>query len=242
MKIIKVDAIDSTNSFLKKAVQNGTVKDTTCVVAKMQTKGRGQMGAVWQVEPGENLTFSVFFKPNFNFQENLFALSLVTTISIYQVLKSLPITKLHIKWPNDILSDGKKIGGVLIENSFKNNQLEGVIVGIGLNVNQLSFDDLPKASSLKKLTGIHYSLDELLNALLISLEEKYLRYTKNDFTQLKNNFESYLFRNKKPSTFKAEGQYFTGIIQGVSNSGKLLVLQEDEKLFEYDLKQIELMY
>lgn len=243
MRIIKLNAIDSTNSFLKKLYNNEAVKDYTVVMAKVQTKGRGQRETVWDAETGKNLTFSVF-KGLVGLQiEHAFFVSIITSLAIVKALESFNIPKLKIKWPNDILSDNKKICGILIENVIKNNQLDSCIIGIGLNVNQTQFNNLPKASSIKQITGVTYDLDELLHAIIKNLELKVDRLRAGNRKELKADYESYLFRNNKPSTFKnAEGKLFSGFIKGVSNSGKLNVLLEDKITKEFDLKEITLMF
>lgn len=242
MKIIKVDAIDSTNTFLKEALRNKTLNTPTCVWANEQTKGRGQRGAYWDSEPGLNLTFSVFYPVPSPMQNTPFVINMHTTIAVHRVLTNYKLTNLRIKWPNDILSANKKIGGVLIENSYQNGALSGTVIGIGLNVNQEEFKNLPKASSIKNILGVSLSREELLDKILMTLSSKFNTYCADDFKALKNQFEALLFRNKKPSTFTAEGLDFTGIIQGITDCGKLCVLQEDNILNEYDLKQIQLKY
>ena len=242
MKIIKVDAIDSTNTFLKEALRDKTLQTPTCVWAKEQTNGRGQRGASWCSQSGKNLTFSVFYPVPIAIQNSPFVINMLTTVSLYQVLTKYKLTNLKIKWPNDILSAGKKIGGVLIENSYQNAVMSDTIIGIGLNVNQQEFDNLPKASSMKNDLGITLSLEELLSKILAALTSYFDTYSAADFQTVKNQFEGLLFRNKKPSTFTAEGLDFIGIIQGITDCGKLYVLQEGNVLNEYDLKQIQLRY
>jgi len=242
MKIIKVDAIDSTNTFLKDALRNNSITLTTCVWAKTQRKGRGQRGAVWASKPGENLTFSAFYPIFKDIKKTPFVINLLTTISIYKVLSKYKLVNLKIKWPNDILSANKKIGGVLIENIYKKNELSGTVIGIGLNVNQENFENLPQASSIKNILGYSLSLEVLLNDILTELTMRFNLYIESDFNSIKNEFESLLFRYKKPSTFRVEGFDFPGIIQGITDEGKLCVLKEDRVLEEYDLKEIQLKY
>ncbi|WP_452598569.1 biotin--[acetyl-CoA-carboxylase] ligase, partial [Pontimicrobium sp. MEBiC01747] len=145
MRIIKLDAIDSTNTFLKGISSEGTIEDYTVVVTKKQTNGRGQMGTVWDSEAFKNLTFSVY-KTHINIKlEQQFYISIVTALSLVKTLKTLGVNKIQIKWPNDILSENKKICGVLIENVIKQTALSSSIIGVGLNVNQTNFEKLPKA-------------------------------------------------------------------------------------------------
>jgi BirA family biotin operon repressor/biotin-[acetyl-CoA-carboxylase] ligase len=220
-----------------------TVEDYTVVVAKQQTKGRGQMGTFWDSETSKNLTFSVFKDISEIFIEHPFYISIATSLAILKSLQSFNAPKLSVKWPNDILSEDKKICGILIENVIKQNNLYASIIGIGLNVNQTGFDNLPKASSLKSITGKVFNLDEILNAILSNLKDYFLELEKGNLKSLKEEYETHLFRKNKPSTFKnAEGSVFSGFIKAISVSGNLQVLLEDDIIKEYDLKDISLLY
>lgn len=242
MLIIKLDAIDSTNSYMRKLIGDKDVADYTIVMAKNQTHGRGQMGTVWDSDNGKNLMFSVFKDLRHHDVEFPFYISMAISLAILKAFKTLNIPDLCIKWPNDILSADKKICGILIENVIK-NKLNSTIIGIGINVNQTDFKNLPKASSLKNITGIHYNLDEILQLIINYTKEysKLLQQGKYDF--VKNEYESNLFRKNKPSTFKDdEGILFSGFIKGVTKYGKLQVTLEDEIVKKFDLKEISLMY
>jgi len=243
MRIIKVNATDSTNSYLRKMCNNEVVSDYTIIAANEQTKGRGQMGTVWDSENGKNLVFSVFKELKSLSIDDAFYVGIIISLSISDALRELGFTNLKIKWPNDILSENKKICGILIENVIKKNQLNSCIIGVGLNVNQTEFKNLPNASSLKLSTGIHYDLDELLARIINRLKFYFLRVNTDDLYNLKYEYEKQLFRKNKPSTFKdVHGNMFTGFIKGISKSGKLKVLLEDEIIQDFDLKEITLLY
>ena len=243
MYIIKLNAIDSTNAYLKAISGKSTPKDFTVVVAEEQTDGRGQMGSNWQSEASKNLTFSVFKDVSYLPVNKQFFISITIALALNSALNELRIPKLNIKWPNDILSENKKVAGVLIENVIKNNALVGSIVGIGLNVNQKFFDHLPQASSLHLLTGVIYSKDELLQRILRQIEIYFSRLEALDFENLKKDYENSLFRKNKPSTFQSpDNNTFSGFIKGITDDGKLQVLLEDKILKTFDLKELKLLY
>lgn len=243
MHIIKLNATDSTNSYLKEIWNTPLVKDYTVITAKYQNKGRGQMGTYWESEMSKNLICSVFKDSSEILITHQFYISMVTSLAIIKALEKLQLPKLNIKWPNDILSDQKKVCGILIENVVKTNFLEASIIGIGLNVNQTEFKNLPQASSLKSITGKVYAVDEILQYIVSNLKY-YFSYLYNDELKfLKTEYENYLFRKDKPSTFKdTNGLVFSGFIKGVHKSGKLKVLLQDEVIEYYDFKEIELLY
>lgn len=243
MPIIKLNAIDSTNSYLRALNVEVKVDDYTTVVTELQTNGRGQMGTVWNSEASKNLTFSVFKDVSQIYIEYPFYISIATSLAILKTLQGFNIPKLSVKWPNDILSENKKICGILIENVIKQNNLYASIIGVGLNVNQAKFNNLPKASSLIAITGSVYNLDEILKAILLNLKGYFLELENGNLKTLKDEYENYLFRKNKPSTFKnAKGLVFSGFIKAISNSGNLQVLLEDDIIKEFDLKDISLLY
>jgi len=243
MYIIKLDAIDSTNTYLKAMCNSKLPRDYTVVSAESQTLGRGQMGTHWQGEYGKNLTVSVF-KVLTEFQlENQFYISMVVSLAITNALKAFKIPKLQIKWPNDILSAKQKICGILIENIVKRSKLQGSVIGFGLNVNQQYFKGLPQASSMSLSTGVVFNKDEILSEILKQLQIYFKLLESEKFSQIKSEYENLLFRKDKPSTFKPQDlSTFSGIIKGVTKEGKLKVWTEDEIVKIFDLKELTLLY
>jgi len=242
MQLIKLNATDSTNNYLKQLILERTLDDFSVVVANHQTNGRGQQGSSWLSEKDKNLTFSVL-KRNISIVANQqFLLNILVSLSIVKSLEGFNIPKLAIKWPNDILSDHHKISGILIENLIKNKQIEYAIIGIGLNVNQVKFEGLSKVNSLKNIMPFAVDKDELLTKIIDKLKMYFKLYSENGSEFLNSEYESYLFRKDKPSTFCShDNSLFTGIIRGVSASGKLCVQMEDFNK-EFDLKELKLMY
>jgi BirA family biotin operon repressor/biotin-[acetyl-CoA-carboxylase] ligase len=243
MYIIKLDAIDSTNTYLKAMCVARLPKDFTVVIAESQTSGRGQMGTRWQAEQGKNLTVSVFKELLGLELENQFYISMVVSLAISKALKTFKIPQLHIKWPNDILSAKRKICGILIENIVKSSKLQGSVIGFGLNVNQKYFKNLPQASSMNLLTGIIFNKEEILSEILKQLQIYFELLELEKFSEIKSEYESLLFRKEKPSTFKTQDSItFSGIIKGVTKNGKLKVWTENEIIKTFDLKEIRLLY
>ncbi len=243
MRIIKLNAIDSTNSFLRQLSAKEQLEDFTVVVAGQQTNGRGQMGTKWVSQESKNLMVSVFKDVSFLKIKKSYYISIAVSLSIFKALELLQIKKLKVKWPNDILSDNKKLVGILIENVIKQNQLQNSIIGFGVNVNQTVFDDVPNATSLRLHTGNVFELDEVLNLILVQLVYYFNLLKSDKLSLLKEEYEKHLFRKNKPSTFKnAELGMFSGIINGISESGNLKVILEGNVIKEFDLKEITLLY
>jgi len=243
MQIIKLNATDSTNRYLKSLMNEETLEDYTVVVAKNQQSGRGQLGTVWESDPGKNLTFSVLKKTHALNIPNLFMLNICVSLAVYRALMRFGVPDIMIKWPNDILSGSSKICGILIENILAGNRINSSIIGIGLNVNQMAFNNLPKVSSLKLLLGRNIDLDSMLGEILNELKEVFKQYEQEGINKLEQLYTQLLFRKDKPSTFKnKDGDMFMGFIRGVSKEGKLIVALEDDVLKEFNLKELNLLY
>ncbi len=243
MHIIKVNATESTNSLVREWFNTNKNDSPICIVASNQTSGRGQRGATWVSNAGENLTFSVVYpKPSVGISDQ-FLISAAVGLQIIKALMQLKINNLKLKWPNDIMADSYKIGGVLIENILQNNVIGASIIGIGLNINQVHFPDLPKAASLKNLTGTIYSTEEVLSIILEQLEKMIVSNSKSFFKNVHEDYEANLFRNNKASTFQLkDGSFIVGIILGVTSSGLLRLKVEDEEIRTFDLKEIKLLF
>ena len=242
MRVIKLDAIDSTNEFLKGLSNKQKLENLTIVTAESQTKGKGQMGAVWVSEPSKNLIMSILVKDFLTDICQIFSLNILVSLAVIEVLESLKVPELSIKWPNDIMSYNKKIGGILIENSIKSDGTIVSIVGLGLNVNQTNFENLAKASSLAVICSAEFDREALLLSIGKTLENN-LSSWKQQAGISESKYIKTLFKRGVPMAFSAQNSTnFMGIIQGVSASGKLQVLLEDDSVPEFDIKEIQMLY
>ena len=190
MQIIKLNAIDSTNNYLKQLLTDTALEDLCVVTTKHQTKGKGQVGAKWYSEKNKNLTISVLKKkPSIRLPYDFFLYVLVS-LSIVKTLEYYKVPKLAIKWPNDILSDHYKVSGILIENIIKSNIIDCSVIGIGLNVNQELFEGLPKVSSMKSILGTPIDKDELLHKLIKNIQTYFELYAEKGEDVLNAVYES----------------------------------------------------
>ena len=242
MKLIKLDAIDSTNDFLKGLASSQELENFTVVTAENQTKGKGQMGAVWNSEKSKNLIMSVFVKDLVVNPEGIYNLNIAAALAVVQVLKTFEIQHISIKWPNDIMSANFKIAGILIENSFKSDGTISSIIGIGLNVNQTNFENLPKASSMAVAANKFFDKEELVVLIVEKLKTNLLLLNSNS-QLLWDEYLNLLFKKGIPMPFKTENEKaFMGIIKSVSVVGKLIVVLEDDSQVEYGVKEIQMLY
>jgi BirA family biotin operon repressor/biotin-[acetyl-CoA-carboxylase] ligase len=242
MKLIKLDAIDSTNEFLKGLSNKQELENFTVVTAESQTKGKGQMGAIWTSEVSKNLVMSVLVRDFLFDIETVYNLNVVVSLAVINALESYFIPELSIKWPNDIMSANKKIGGILIENSIKGDGTITSVVGLGLNINQIQFENLPRASSLAVICNSNFDKEEILFQIVSKLEEMIPLYNKKAIS-IWEDYSKKLFKIGIPTAFSnTNDQKFMGIITGVSSIGKLQIQLEDDRICEYNLKEVQMLY
>lgn len=235
MKIVKLHATTSTNEELNYRFRESELPHLTTIYTIEQTKGKGQQGASWISEKGKNLTFSTLITKN---MEKLTPLMInkVVSVTIVEWLKKELQVQTKIKWPNDILSVQHKLAGILIENTFSGEYLTHSIVGIGLNVNQEQFKDLPKAISLTQITGKHFHLEELLISFLNKLKRNLL-----DPNIVAARYNEHLFKYNQITEFNSANENFMAVVKGTDADGKL-ILDRDGTLKTYNLKELQWIY
>jgi len=243
MNIVKLNAIGSTNSYLKNLIKETTVENWTVVIAEHQTNGKGQFDNKWVADKGKNLTFSILVKFKKLKAKHQFYLNYSVSIALYNVLKYYIPEKLTVKWPNDILSANHKICGILIENTINNSNVNHAIIGIGLNVNQKKFPShILNVTSIKNKLDKNIDKNELFDKILLEIRYQLHLLEQQKFNEIKLRYEDVLYKKGIPSMFidTTTNNTFLGKIIGVTNQGKLQIELDDESLREYALKEIKL--
>ena len=232
----------STNQFAREICEKESPKEGKVVLTFDQTAGKGQRGNSWQSEPHKNLTLSVILKPTFLDLSRQFYLNIMTSLAVFDFLSPfLEEYSLKVKWPNDILYTEKKICGILIENIIRGSQLEYTVIGMGVNINQETFD-YPQASSLKNFTNQAYDLYEITSQLLKKLEDQYLLLKNGKFEELKNRYIQKLFQYGQDAIYQdAQQKTFEGKIVGLQEDGRL-VLVTGQEVKAFDFKEIKFLY
>lgn len=226
-KLIYVAQCPSTNALASELGQKTETVDGTVVVTDNQTSGRGQRGNKWESQPGKNLTFSLILRPAFLSVKDQFQLNAAIAIGLCDYITAKVTEKVRIKWPNDLLIDGKKAGGVLIENHVNGEELVYSVIGIGLNLNQQTFAS-PNAVSLKSFTGMEYDAGTEFGLLLLHVESRYLELKHGNQALLRKRYLKLLYRRDESHQFRAQNEVFQGIITGVNEEGQLSVLVGNE--------------
>ena len=238
-----LDVTDSTNDRLKELIRDGKSMEGIVISAGFQTNGRGQRGAVWESGKSENILLSLLLNPGFVKVEDQFILSQVVAIAIRRCIGNvIPSSAVKIKWPNDILVNGKKIAGVLIENILDGSIIKHCIIGIGINVNQE--DLLHTATSVIKENGKIYNRSTIEKQLFSEIEKTYLALKAGNKLGIKDEYLENMFGINEERKFEdlKNGRIFNGIIRGVSNSGSLLITADDnQNQLAFQLKEIRFL-
>lgn len=239
MQVIKLSATDSTNAYLKRIAKGENLPDFTVVHTDHQTAGRGQRGSQWDTEAGKNLTFSVLKRLKSFPALHHFMLNARISLSIYHSLQALEIPQLYLKWPNDILSGTQKICGILVENQVQGKFISTSIIGIGLNLNQMHFPNLPHATSLKNLTGREYDRDRVLFSILQRLESDLASIDFDAFATTLKAYEAHLYLKDISAKFQRQDRtFFEGKIRGVTLEGLLQIELGDATQESFGFKEV----
>lgn len=243
MHLIKVDAISSTNFLAREWWKENRPEEPVCIWAKEQLQGRGQRGTEWISTAGLNLTFSILVPAPRLSISHQFVLSAKVALHLAQLLQRMDIPRVTVKWPNDIMSANKKLGGILIENILSNGEISASIIGIGLNVNQEDFRHLPHAGSLRTVSGKSFNLQELLEKILGDMEPALLVLSDAKASAVMESYKKLLFRKDVASTFELPNKrLFSGIIRDVALDGKLVVQTQDNQLEQFEIKEVRLRF
>lgn len=218
-QVFKLDTVDSTNNFAANLINNGLAENGAVVLADFQSNGRGQRGNSWLAANGMNLTASFIYFPDNLALSQVNLLNWWISLSIIRVLDRFGVAA-QIKWPNDIYTEGLKLAGILIETNNSGNMVKSVVIGVGLNANQLDFGSM-SATSIKKQTGIQVSIDDLCWSMCDALTY-YLPKLQTP-TLLHNAYVERLFKLNAAVEFIFQGKQQTGLVLGVDEAGKLMV-------------------
>ena len=240
--LIHRPSMTSTNAFAQNLISKTKPIDGTVIITDEQINGKGQGRNLWQSDPGKNITCSIIYDTSFLLAEQQYflnmavATALVNSLSVY-----LDKEQLSIKWPNDILFSDSKIGGILIENSIRGQHLRYSVIGIGININQLMFDDLPHATSVLKETGENHQLNEVLNSVCEELEIAFLALKSGGSAEIYKSYNELLYRNGKSVNFVDGSRRFKAKVNSVDTLGRL-ILEEEVGRTEYSFGQIQWQY
>ena len=215
----------------------------TVVVAARQTAGRGRMRRKWESPEGKGLWFSVILRPTIA-AEYCAQITLLAAVAAAQALQRLTNKNFSIKWPNDIMLDGKKICGILAEMALAaDGSIEYAVVGIGININMSSedFGALLTATSLYLATGIEYEHEQVLKAFLDEFDLLYSHWHCCGFALIRQDWLDYSCTlGHKVIVRDNDTEIYSGVAEDMDDYGSLLVRNAAGKIESFDFGEISI--
>lgn len=240
-KITRFDTLESTNNFVAKLLEEGLYTTGEVILARFQTRGRGQRGSTWQSMPGNNLMFSFAIPSNFLDIHEHFILSKAVSVAIFELLSENFQFDVFIKWPNDILVDNQKICGILLETKAVQSQ-RYTVVGIGLNVNQKEFDAGYKATSISLQMGREMNVEGVLKELLQKINSYITPISNGFFDEVMHKYNQALYGHSNWIEFSEGHRTYFGQIKQVDNEGVILVKSKQGYTRSYRAKEVKIAY
>ncbi|ANI88758.1 biotin--[acetyl-CoA-carboxylase] ligase [Arachidicoccus ginsenosidimutans] len=220
-----LDEIDSSNNYAMSEAMRGTAKHGAAFMALHQTAGKGQRGKQWNDETGKNIALSILLDMSGTPVNTQFLLNTAVALAAYDLFKKYALDETKIKWSNDIYWRDRKAVGILIENKFIGQNWQWAIAGIGMNINQTSFDESlgKKVVSLKQITGKEFDIVELAKELCAFLDKRFEQFKAKKFDELLEEYNENLFRKNEATRLKYDGQTFEAIIRHADEQGNLRI-------------------
>jgi BirA family transcriptional regulator, biotin operon repressor / biotin---[acetyl-CoA-carboxylase] ligase len=231
--------LPSTNTFTSALLKKNQLPEGTIVYTDYQSAGRGYNTNSWESEEGKNLLISIVLYPFSIKTEDQFYISMAISLGIYDFLIRY-VPGCSIKWPNDIYVNNDKIAGILIENSISADKIESSIAGIGLNLNQEIFiSSPPNPVSLRLLSGNEFDITDSLHQLAADLDKRYKELIASDFSEIKNEYISKLYRLNEWCEFRDNSGTWEGRILSTGKYGKLIIEDRKGKIREFSFKEVD---
>lgn len=230
-KVLYFNETDSTNTEAKKAAEQGAPHGTLAV-ADHQTAGKGRRGRSWSSPPGTGIFMTLLTRPDLH-PSGASMLTLVAALAVAEAVGQVCGHKAEIKWPNDIVINGKKICGILTEMSTELEHIYYVVTGMGINANMDEFPDEIRdvATSLVIETGQKVNRSRLIGAVMEAFETYYDRFMETgDMSALMEIYNGCLANAGREVRVLAPAGEYTGTAVGIDKTGELLVLMEDGEI------------
>lgn len=225
-----METTESTNDDAKRDAGAGAAHGTL-YVAEKQRQGRGRMFRSWETGAFESIAFSVVLRPNIKTSDAP-AITPVMAVSMVEAIRELYGLQVQIKWPNDLFLDGKKLGGILTEMKAGGKIPEYIVIGAGLNINQMQFNgELQRiATSMRISSGIQYDRERLLAEILNKFEKDYELFLQQGLTGFAEKLIGYSCILGREVVAISGLEFIEGVAEGIDSEGNLLLRLEDQRI------------
>lgn len=232
--------VESTNKMAREYLKTKRVNKSTVILADHQSQGRGQIDNEWESQAGMNLLMSYIFFPSDFPAENQFTLNMAVSLACHQALSG-HADGFKIKWPNDLFHDGKKVGGILMENSLSGSGITSCIAGIGINLNQVQFREyVPTAVSLSRITGLPIKPRAFMDILLEKLTRMLVPGVLSDHEALKRRYLENLLFFDQTVVYQDYSRSFKGKIVDIAPGGEVKIKDSNGHVESYGFKEVRL--
>lgn len=231
MKVIRLEEIDSTNTYAKTHMEN--LEDKTVIHALRQTKGRGRFNRTWIDLGSDNLFISIVLKPDKKYSNILPNITQYACVVLCRILEKYGVNP-KIKWPNDVMIDGtRKISGILSETVIQSGEIEGIIIGIGVNLNSNieNVKAIPDriATSLNIEIGKSVDMDSFLQEFLTEFFDSYDKFLNLGFNYIKKEYLSKNCFLRKDLKVQVLNEVKCGYARDITNEGELILEQSNKE-------------
>lgn len=215
--------VDSTNNYAMAKVHEGLAKHGSAWFAMDQTAGKGQRGKTWNSLPGSSIILSIVARPSEGIMPGYFPFSALVSLEVLKYCESLGGDEWSLKWPNDIYWRDRKAGGILIENIIRGKEWSWSVIGIGINMNQGSFDpDLPNPVSLREITGKNYDVALEAGVLHVRIMDAIDNFSPGREQETLETYNRKLYKRGEVASLTRDGVPMMARIAGVDKEGCLL--------------------
>lgn len=257
MPYLKLTEIDSTNKYL---MEHPSEEDVAVVYADYQTAGKGCGTNTWESERGKNLLFSVMIHPTMIIPRWQYLLSMTMAVALREVIEeemaplwlpqggekcavpdTIPVTEeVTIKWPNDIYYGDRKLSGTLINLRLKGEEMQDMVIGVGLNVNQEIFvSDAPNPVSLKQITGHDHNIEEILQRIIERFTRYYNFLEQDNGDEIVQMYHDHLYRRTGMHEYEDNNGRFMAEIESVARDGIITLRRDNGERSRYEFKEVK---
>ena len=243
VKFVHLEQTDSTNSYARREALRLWDECPDCkllvVTAEEQTSGRGQRGTVWQSHKGKNLLMTIVLRPSMLEINSCYSLTIAAALALKESMQEYALSTI-LKWPNDLYCNGYKLAGTLLETDCEGKNVTQAFIGIGLNINQIKFEEMSRQpTSMSLASGKSFNVEEVKLTIVNKFIEKYAKIVCGEEESLFDEYIKSLMGFATPLLYRDAYGEFCATIQGVEHDGRIVLKCNDGTLRHYYFKEVE---